>query len=870
MKLPYYHIDPLKIDLKAVTQVMSSEYAQRRGILPVEVSGKEVTIATSEPLMTGWEAELSQMLRLNIKRVLSNPVEIERYQGEFFNLAKSMKRAESAGVADLGALELRAAGGARQGRAHARRERPPHRPPGRLAVPVRLRPARERHPRRAAARRRASCASASTACCRRSTRCPYSVLVAMTSRIKILGRMDVVEKRRPQDGRIKTRMPDGEEIELRLSTLPTAHGEKLVMRIFDPEVLMRDFKDLGFTKEEHEMWQGMIKQPGGILLVTGPTGSGKTTTLYTTLKQLATSEVNVCTIEDPIEMVDPRLNQMQVHTEIDLTFAAGVRALMRQDPDIVMVGEIRDLETADMAIQAALTGHLVLSTLHTNDAPNSITRLLDLGAPAYLLNSTLIGIMAQRLVRTLCPHCKEKVPFNREEEHALWHSVCAPFKAAAARRGLPRRGLPRVPQHRLHGPHRHLRDPADHARDQEADPQGNRHGGPHAGRLQGRDAPAARLRRHQGGAGPHDIRRGAQSSPVGLTGSGQNESHGRIEPPDPVDRRRRAMERRSFLSCLAAAFAAAFAFNASAQTITLHGASQFSDDHAFTKAMVKFEELVKKYYGKPINFVLHKNSELGLEKDYFAYMNQGKAVDYAHRLAGAHVHVLEGGAVHRRAVPVPRPRPLEQGARRRHPEARRRRDRAEGRRDADRLRRRRHAQHLRQQAGEEPRRDEEPQGARAGRARSGARPSRPIGMSPTVIAYNEVYNAIQNGVIAAGENEAAGVEQMKFFEVAPNLSMTQHAITIRPLCFSGKTFKGLPADLQAAILKAGKEAGAYGRQIESSEDAMKLDAMEKAGKLKRIPFTDRAQMKKLVDPVMESYAKEIGAEAIFQKINAVR
>jgi general secretion pathway protein E len=201
------------------------------------------------------------------------------------------------------------------------------------------------------------------------------------------------------------------------------------MRIFDPEVLMRDFKDLGFTPEEHEIWQKLIKEPGGIILVTGPTGSGKTTTLYTTLKQVATPEVNVCTIEDPIEMIDTRLNQMQVHTDIDLTFAAGVKALMRQDPDIIMVGEIRDYETADMAIQAALTGHLVLSTLHTNDAPTSITRLLDLGAPAYLLNSTILGVMAQRLVRTLCPHCKEKVPFHARTSTALWHSVCAPFKA---------------------------------------------------------------------------------------------------------------------------------------------------------------------------------------------------------------------------------------------------------------------------------------------------------------------------------------------------------------------------------------------------------------------------------------------------------
>src|SRR5687767_120915 len=428
LKMVSYRIDPLKIDLRAVTQVMSSDYAQRRGILPVEVNGKDVTIATSEPLMTAWEAELAQMLRLNIKRVLASPLDIERYQGEFFNLAKSMKRAEAAGVASSGLtnfeslVELGKAGRQLDANDHHivhlvdwlwqyafdQRASDIHLEPRRDVGILRFRIDGVLH---------------------EVYQVPFSVMVAMTSRIKILGRMDVVEKRRPQDGRIKTRMPDGEEVELRLSTLPTAHGEKVVMRIFDPEVLMRDFKDLGFTEDEHATWQHLIKQPGGILLVTGPTGSGKTTTLYTTLKQLATPEVNVCTIEDPIEMIDPRLNQMQVQPEIDLTFAAGVRALMRQDPDIIMVGEIRDFETADMAIQAALTGHLVLSTLHTNDAPSSITRLLDLGAPAYLLNSSLLGIMAQRLVRTLCPHCKEKVPFNREEEHVLWHSVCAPFKA---------------------------------------------------------------------------------------------------------------------------------------------------------------------------------------------------------------------------------------------------------------------------------------------------------------------------------------------------------------------------------------------------------------------------------------------------------
>jgi general secretion pathway protein E len=258
---------------------------------------------------------------------------------------------------------------------------------------------------------------------------PPSVLAAMTSRIKILGRMDVVEKRRPQDGRIKTRMANGDEVELRLSTLPTAFGEKLVMRIFDPEVLVRDFKELGFSEEDHRRWKEMTERPNGIVLVTGPTGSGKTTTLYSTLKSLATPEVNVCTIEDPIEMVEPAFNQMQVQSAIDLGFAEGVRALMRQDPDIIMVGEIRDLETAEMAVQSALTGHLVLSTLHTNDAPSAVTRLLELGVAPYLLNATFNGVMAQRLLRTLCRHCKQPVELNRAEDQAAWDALVAPFKS---------------------------------------------------------------------------------------------------------------------------------------------------------------------------------------------------------------------------------------------------------------------------------------------------------------------------------------------------------------------------------------------------------------------------------------------------------
>ena len=330
------------------------------------------------------------------------------------------------------------------------------------------------------------------------------------------------------------------------------------------------------------------------------------------------------------------------------------------------------------------------------------------------------------------------------------------------------------------------------------------------------------------------------------------------------------MKRRTFAAGLAAAVVSAgLALPAAAQTITLHGASQFNDDHAFTKALTKFEELVKKYYGKPVNFVLHKNSELGLEKDYFAYMNQGKAVDYA-IVSPAHMSTFSKAAPFIDA-----------------PFLFRDLDHWNKVLDADLLKP--VADEIAQKAevmligyagggtrnifvNKPVRNLAEIKGlkVRVQGAPIWSRTFAAVGMSPTVIAYNEVYNAIQNGVISAGENEAAGVEQMKFFEVGPNLSMTEHAITIRPLCFSGKTFNKLPKDLQAAIMKAGKEAGAFGRQIESSEDTAKLDTMEKAGKLKRIPFTDRAQMKKLVDPVMEAYAREIGAEQIFAKINAIK
>ena len=427
--MEYFHIDPLKINFSAITEVMSSHYAARFKILPVAVNTREAVIATSEPYVKDWERELKQMLRLDIRRVLASPLDISRYQVEFYNLAKSVKGAVQKGDqrSGVGNFEQLVEIGQTNKQLDAndqhivhvvdwlwqyafdQRASDIHMEPRRDVGEVRFRIDGLLHP---------------------VYQIPMPVMAAMTSRIKILGRMDVVEKRRPQDGRIKTRTADGQDVELRLSTLPTAFGEKLVMRVFDPEVIVKDFAELGFSEDDKTRWKRMIEQPNGIILVTGPTGSGKTTTLYSTLKTLATPEVNVCTIEDPIEMIEPAFNQMQVQSSIDLGFAEGVRALMRQDPDIIMVGEVRDLPTAEMAIQAALTGHLVLSTLHTNDSASAITRLLDLGVAPYLLNSTILGVMAQRLVRTLCKHCKEKIPYEEGRAGDMsWEEFVAPWKS---------------------------------------------------------------------------------------------------------------------------------------------------------------------------------------------------------------------------------------------------------------------------------------------------------------------------------------------------------------------------------------------------------------------------------------------------------
>ena len=421
----YFYIDPLSIDASRVTQLMSYAFTQRHNIMAVAVSPAEVTIASSQPFVSSWETDLEHVLRKPIKRVVANPEELQRLTEELYRLAASIHSATSGvttkapGITNLEQmLELGTLKDPEANDQHVvqivdwllqyafeQRASDIHIEPRREVGNVRFR---------------------IDGVLYTVYQIPMQVMNAVTSRLKILGRMNVAEKRRPQDGRLKTKSPKGNEVELRLSTLPTAFGEKMVMRIFDPDVLLKTFSELGFDDSDQDRWQEMINKKNGIILITGPTGSGKTTTLYSTLKTLATEEVNVCTIEDPIEMVESSFNQMQVQESIDLSFADGVKALLRQDPDIIMIGEIRNLETAEMAIQAALTGHLVLSSLHTNDAPSAITRMLELGVPSYLLKATLVGVVAQRLVRTLCPACKQPADIDPD----IWNAMTRPFKAA--------------------------------------------------------------------------------------------------------------------------------------------------------------------------------------------------------------------------------------------------------------------------------------------------------------------------------------------------------------------------------------------------------------------------------------------------------
>ncbi|WNB77761.1 GspE/PulE family protein [Methylomonas koyamae] len=425
LALPYYYFDPLKIDVPTVTALFSKAYAANYNILPIKISDDEIVVATAEPFIRAWQNDLAKMHHGKIRCVFSNPDEIKRYLDEFYNFSKSLKGAQShndgraaegqnfeqlvelSKMADLDANNQHVVNLVNWLLQYAFDQRASdiHIEPRRLQGNVRFRIDGILH---------------------NVYQLPMPIMNAVLSRLKILGRMNIAEKRLPQDGRIKTQNSNGKEIELRLSTMPTAFGEKLVMRIFDPEVLLRDYEQLGFSKQELALWNRLVGHTHGIILVTGPTGSGKTTTLYSTLKRLATPEINLCTVEDPIEQIEPAFNQMQVQANIGLDFASGIRTLLRQDPDIIMVGEIRDLETAEMAVQASLTGHLVISTLHTNNAPAAVTRLLDIGVPGYLIQQTVLGIMAQRLIRVLCKHCKAAVATDENQ----WRALVAPFKVA--------------------------------------------------------------------------------------------------------------------------------------------------------------------------------------------------------------------------------------------------------------------------------------------------------------------------------------------------------------------------------------------------------------------------------------------------------
>ena len=416
LNLPFLKIDPLKLDSDVVTKIISKPYAIRHQLVPIDLSNGTLTVASANPFDREGVDGIERATGYAIKVGVTTKAEIIKIITEFYGFKSAIAAAHKDldSKTDLGNLEqyvklksvtdlvatdqhiinaveylLRYA--------YSQRASDIHIEPKRDFSLIRFRIDGILH---------------------NIHRIPKAVHPAIVSRIKTLSRMDIAEKRRPQDGRIKTEH-EGKEVELRISTLPIAFGEKAVMRIFDPVVLMQDIEELGFFQRETELFKSFIANPNGLMLVTGPTGSGKTTTLYSALKMLSTSEVNITTIEDPIEMVYERFNQTAVHPQIGLTFASSLRTILRQDPDIIMVGEIRDLETAENAIQSALTGHLVLSTLHTNDAPSAITRLIDLGVQPFLINATLLGVVAQRLVRKVCPNCIEQYNLSKDECYVL-------------------------------------------------------------------------------------------------------------------------------------------------------------------------------------------------------------------------------------------------------------------------------------------------------------------------------------------------------------------------------------------------------------------------------------------------------------------
>lgn len=410
--MPFMRIDPLKLDSDVVTRVVSKPYAVKYQLVPIDLTANLLSVATSNPFQMEGIEGIRHSTKYDIRIVLATPSDIKKIITEFYGFKYSVAAAhhELTSQVDLGNLEqyVKLKSMAELSAtdqhvinaveyllhyAYAQRASDIHIEPKRENGLIRLRIDGILH---------------------NVHKIPRPVHLAFVSRIKTLARLDIAEKRRPQDGRIKTEK-DGKEIELRVSTLPVAFGEKAVIRIFDPAILMQEIEELGFYEREMQLFRTFIGAPYGLILVTGPTGSGKTTTLYSALKLLSSPEINITTIEDPVEMVYEEFNQVSVQPKIDVTFASSLRAILRQDPDIIMVGEIRDYETAEHAIQAALTGHLVLSTLHTNDSASSVTRLVDLGVPPFLVNSTLIGVIAQRLVRKICPHCAEKYVLSDEE-----------------------------------------------------------------------------------------------------------------------------------------------------------------------------------------------------------------------------------------------------------------------------------------------------------------------------------------------------------------------------------------------------------------------------------------------------------------------
>ena len=415
--LPYLKIDPLKLDNELISKTLSRPFARRHVVIPVGITGDRVKLAVWDPMDSALRESLEQAIRKPIDYVVSAKKDIlsviDRVYGFRKKVAAARRELGEAGHSDalVQLVEVRsndeledkddeyviAAVDYLLNYAFDQRASDIHFEPREEDAVIRFRIDGVLHEIESV---------------------PYTVHAAISSRVKVLARMNIAERRRPQDGRIKTYRGD-REVELRVASMPTAFGEKLVVRIFDPTILMSDLEDLGFTTMDRERYERWVTSPSGLILVTGPTGSGKTTTLYSTLRYLAGPEINITTIEDPIEMVDPRLAQVQVNPQIDITFASALRSILRQDPDIIMVGEIRDSETAQMAVQSALTGHLVFSTVHTRDAAGAVTRLLDLGVERFLLSSVLRGILAQRLVRRVCPRCGIEGTMNPDQVSAL-------------------------------------------------------------------------------------------------------------------------------------------------------------------------------------------------------------------------------------------------------------------------------------------------------------------------------------------------------------------------------------------------------------------------------------------------------------------